>query len=350
MKPTIPVDNSLPQINAIFSRLLIDYLRDNAGIDPAKFLSEVNIDNALFDSENELIPMSVFMMLMEEASKYINDPNLGLHYYQNIDIKQVGIFGYTISNSPDLKETMSRICRYYCLFQNGMEFKFFSNGHNYQVTYEVTAKSLPQSRQDSEMTLMALIMLVRNLIKPNWRPITVHFKHKAPKNITEHKQLLCNNIVFNQPVNAIIFDDEILELPIINADQQLGGSLITVLEQLLVLQESPENEWLTLFRNFIMDSLCEGPPSIDIMAKSMNMSRRTLQRKLANKGWSFKDLVENIRQELAKNHLRVSDLLIQDIAFLLGYSEISSFNRAFKRWEGKTPHEYRNDCRANATD
>ncbi|AOS96000.1 HTH-type transcriptional regulator VirS [Microbulbifer aggregans] len=333
------------QISSNYALALLDYMRERA-VDTDAFLRELKLSEADLGGEHGQMPMATFLMLMEEAAKYLGDPNLGLHYYEGMDFRRHGVFGYALLNSKNLGDALALGNRYYCLFQQDTEMRLERYGDRVSLTYIITAKNLPHSRQDAEMTTMSLMSLVRQMVDPNWRPDEVHFKHDAPADLSEHKRLLCDKLEFNAPYNRLYFAADILDVPFQNADPQLNLSLTSTLNQLLELRQLPsENDWLKSIQDHIIDALSEGVPPIEEIAERLHMSQRTLQRKLSQQDLTYKELVEYVRRELAINHLKASDIAVQDIAFLLGYSDLSTFNRAFKRWTGETPLEFRSNRR-----
>lgn len=336
----LPLDES--QISKTYVNILLEHMRNKAKVDTDSFLDLLQIDKDMLIDDEGLMPMSQFVMIIEEAAKYIDDANLGLHFYQNIDFRRLGIFGYVLLNSTTIGEAFYFSSRYYCLFQQGMEYKLVVEGDTARLTYNITTKNFPKSRQDAEMTLMAAVTLVRFLYDVTWKPSAVHFEHQAPDDISEHIKLLGSNIHFNKPINSLFFEKKLLDTPVHNIDLQLKKSLSITMEQLLsISKQQLEQDWLHPFQERIIESLENGVPKIDDIAEQMFMSKRTLQRKLSNDGLSFLGAIESIRYKLASNYLSASELVLQDIAIVLGYSNVSSFSRAFKRWTNITPIEFR---------
>jgi len=340
----LPLDEA--KISKTYVNILLEHMRNKAMADTDSFLKQLQIDKDTLVDDEGLMPMSQFVMIIEEAAKYIDDVNLGLHYYQNIDFRRLGIFGYVLLNSTTIGEAFSFSSRYYCLFQQGMEYKLLIEGNTASLTYNITTKNFPKSRQDAEMTLMGAVTLVRVLYNATWQPTAVHFSHQAPDDISEHIKLLGSNIHFNKPVNRLFFEKKLLDVSVHDVDLQLKKSLSTTMEQLLsVSQQQLEQDWLHTFQEKIIESLGGGVPKINDIAEQMFMSKRTLQRKLTNDGLSFLGVIESIRYKLASNYLSASEMLLQDIAIVLGYSDVSSFSRAFKRWTNMTPLEFRKQKR-----
>ncbi|MEP0357248.1 MAG: AraC family transcriptional regulator [Paraglaciecola sp.] len=330
------------QISKTYVNILLEHMRNRAMADTDIFLSQLNVDkDSLIDDEG-LMPMSKFVMILEEAAKYIGDENLGLHYYQHVDFRRLGIFGYVLLNSTTIGEALYFSSRYYCLFQQGMEYNLVVEDDIATLTYNITTKNCPKSRQDAEMTLMGAVTLIRFLYDGLWQPSAVHFSHEAPDDTSEHTKLLGSSVHFNKSFNCLFFEKKLLNAPVHNIDIQLKKSLTITMEQLLSInQEQLEEDWFHPFQEKIINSLENGVPKIDDIADKMYVSKRTLQRKLSNEGLSFLSVIESIRYKLASNYLSASEVLPQDIAIFLGYSDVSSFSRAFKRWTNMTPLEFR---------
>jgi AraC-like DNA-binding protein len=173
-----------------------------------------------------------------------------------------------------------------------------------------------------------------------WSPQEVQFAHEAPREISEHLRVFRAPVSFGFTTNAFVVDRQFIERQVPAANHQLYKILKQYLER--VLSEMPEdNGLIASVRKAIAELMRDGPPTLARVAKKMAMSPRTLQRQLKEYGADFKELVENTRRLFALNYLRNPMNTLTQIAFLLGYSELSAFNRAFKRWTGSTPLNYR---------
>jgi AraC-like DNA-binding protein len=178
------------------------------------------------------------------------------------------------------------------------------------------------------------------MVGSQWAPLEVRFAHEAPEQISEHLRIFRAPVLFGYPANAFVIEREFLERQIPAADQRLYQIMKRYLER--VLAEIPQEDGvLASVRRAIAESMREGDPNLTRVAKKMAMSPRTLQRQLKEQGMEFKQLVHDTRRRFALNYLRSRRNTLTEIAFLLGYSEASAFNRAFKRWTGSTPLAYR---------
>ena len=168
----------------------------------------------------------------------------------------------------------------------------------------------------------------------------VHFVHAAPPDITTHKRIFKCPILFGQNENGIIFNTKYLEYPIIASNLEL---LELLEDHAKTLQNKiyHTNTFTSHVKNAIIELLPLGKTDIDSVAKKLAMSKRNLQYKLKNEAISYQELLDQMRNNQAKYFLKQIELSIVEVAFLVGYSEQSTFNRAFKKWTGMTPGEYR---------
>lgn len=334
-----------PQIAATFLKQLLVHLEEHS-VDAQRLLVSHNIDPGVLEEPDAMVPMGSFFGLIEAGVAATGDQNLGLHIYQSIDFRDVGTFGYVILNSGRLADVLDASSRFYRLFQTDTDVRIEHDGEDCRVIYSVTAPGMPYSRQDSEMSLMFIVQFIRRFAGEDWRPDAAYFQHPAPSDISEHKRLLCDTLFFDQPENAMTFPSATLDVPIPRADGRLSRALQATMERLLAARraETGDNFIRTLERS-LMKALPAGVPGMDAIASDLAMSGRTLQRRLAEQKVNFKDLIEQLRREMSINYIRASDLSMTEIAYLLGYSDLRSFDRAFKRWTGDTPFQYRTRLR-----
>jgi AraC-like DNA-binding protein len=181
---------------------------------------------------------------------------------------------------------------------------------------------------------------LRIMVGSQWAPREVHFAHKTPEQTTEHLRIFNAPVVFNCVDNSLVMDREFCAQPIPAADPNLFKILGHYLDD--VLSRAPREDGLSAsIRKTIAELMKDGNPKLTRVAKGLALSPRTLQRRLKEGGLEFKALVDDTRRRLAVEYLKDSENTQTEIAFLLGYSEVSAFSRAFKRWTGTTPLDHR---------
>jgi len=181
------------------------------------------------------------------------------------------------------------------------------------------------------------------------RPIAlerVDFAGEAPRSPEKYRKLFGCPLYFGQPANLLYFDSEYLRLPLVHTEQSLQEFLRTAPYQLLTMTtEAHEDSLVTQVRAMIGHDFSQGFPGFEAISSALNMSAPTLRRRLKREGTTFQQLKDNCRHEAARELLARSDLPINAVALRLGFTDPSTFHRSFRKWAGKTPGEYRAECR-----
>jgi AraC-like DNA-binding protein len=169
----------------------------------------------------------------------------------------------------------------------------------------------------------------------------IHFRHPRPDDISEHERIFKAPLVFDQPENQLVFEKKYLETEIAQASSDLLDTLLQFGEKALKHWKLPQSYSEKVIQELIK-MLAQGDhPGIEGVAKALGLGIRNLQIKLKNEGKTYQELFDGLRKEIAQKYLMKPDVPICDVTFLLGFSEQSAFNHAFKRWTGYTPMEFR---------
>jgi AraC-like DNA-binding protein len=192
----------------------------------------------------------------------------------------------------------------------------------------------------TELNLAACLANVRKLIDTELVPQEMRFSYRKPEYISAYEQYFRSPLKFNQKEDAIVLDIKQAEKPIPGSHPYMKNILMEYAEGLLAKLETGE-QFQDDVKRIIADLLPTGFVDIERVSEKLHMSRWTLTRKLRKEGTTFKNLLRVLRKEIATNYLENEKMSTTEIAFLLGYSEASAFQRAFKRWTGKNPYDYR---------
>ncbi|HEX5876226.1 MAG TPA: AraC family transcriptional regulator [Pyrinomonadaceae bacterium] len=310
------------------------------GVTAAALYHSVNLDpNVLLDPDNR-IPFTQLVDLYEQAARLTGDSDFGLHVGETVNPTVFDVVGYCALNSPTLGDAFARVARYHSIWTDGATFTLEAGDKTSTIVYKYLDQSLTHHRQDGEMTLATVTTLCRNIASANFTPAAVEFQHNAPDDISEHQRLFNCPIEFRAPHNKLHFDSSYLSLPIAKADASLCVLLDRHAEELLA-KFPPRDSLVEQVRSIIASELRGGDPSLEHIADQLRLTPRTLQRKLRETGTSHNELLDQMRRQLAMQYLREREMAICEVAYLLGFSESSSFHRAFKRWTGLTPKEFR---------
>ena len=164
--------------------------------------------------------------------------------------------------------------------------------------------------------------------------------HGRPNAPIDYERLLGCPVRFQAAWDAVVFSEETLQLPVVGADNKLLRVLEAACRR-IVGRRPRKDDLVHSVREYVVKRLKKGAPPFDDVARDFNMSSKTLERRLAEREVSYRELVDDIRCDLAKHLLANTDVRLHQIAGALGYSEPGPLVRAFKRWTDGTPMQYR---------
>lgn len=317
------------------------YLKSQ-GVDTDDIMCQYPLIPVEADGLEASLPMSQFFQLFEQAAEITKDPDIGLRIYHGVDWTDLGLFAYAHMNASTVEAALNVNVRYQCMMQNHMHFSLTHDDEGGLIySYLIRDDALPVSRQDNDLSIAGAVYSIRDLTgNLDWSPREVHFTHAQPADVAAYKKLLGCPIKFDMPACRLFVDAEMAASPIVGGDSKLFAILEVELKRLNEMAGT-ENLLLKEVQQAVADALSQGVPSIETIAARLHLGRRSLQRRLSDTGHTFKGVVEDTRKQLARRYLKSSNYPLVEVAFLLGYSELSAFIRAFRRWTGQTPQQYR---------
>jgi len=328
-----------PMIAATVTTGLLGAIR-SAGADPEQFLRNVGLDNSLVSNADGFLPCALYARALEEAASLTSDSCFGLHFGERANPKKIGPLAYAVLNSPTIAAAFETAGRYLHVHNEAAQVTFSIEDNLAYLRFTLSNLGLEESRQFNEYSMAVTLNTLRIMVGSHWAPREVHFAHKTAEQTTEHVRIFNAPVVFNCADNALVMDHEFCAQPIPAADPNLFKILGHYLDD--VLSRAPREDGLSAsIRKAIAELMKDGSPHLTQVAKGLALSPRTLQRRLKEGGLEFKALVDDTRRRFAVEYLKDSENTQTEIAFLLGYSEVSAFSRAFKRWTGTTPLDYR---------
>jgi len=311
-----------------------------AGGRPDQVLHAVGLDASAIADPHRFIACADFTRLLEAAARSTGDQCFGLHFGERFSPKDVGPLAYVVLNSPTFAVGFQNIARYLRIHNQGTEVSFAAEGPRAYVRFRLVEPGVDDPRQHDEFTAAVGLNMMRLMAGSRWAPAEVQFAHHAPRDTSEHVRLFAAPLSFGHAVNALVIDPEFAERPVPAADERLYAIMKEHVDR--IVREMPrEVDLLSSVREVVAHAMRDGDPALARVAGRLALSARTLQRRLREEGTDFKRLVDDTRQRFAIDYLRDAAQTVTEIAYLLGYSEVSAFNRAFKRWTGAAPSEYR---------
>jgi AraC-like DNA-binding protein len=310
------------------------------GVDARALYQAAKVNPEGLDDPDRRIPFAQVVALYEQGARLTNDDAFGLHVGEAIDATAFDVLGYSVINSSTLGDALDRAARYNSIWTNGSYLSIDKGSPLTKIFYVYVDDSITERRHDAEMTLAALASLSRTITNSDLSPAQITFQHDRPRDTREHQRIFKCPVEFKASSNQYFVESASLALPIVKADPGLCAVLDRHAEGLIA--KYPRNDSLVeRVRTMIKDELSGGNASLERIADSLSMSGRTLQRKLREHGTSHQELLDQMRRDLAMRYLQEPEMAICEVAYLLGFSESSALHRAFKRWTGKTPNEFR---------
>ena len=315
------------------------------GLDVAHLCQEAGLDLNIAHTPGALCERRVIYRLWQLAAQASGDPDIGLKAYGHFHPGSFQIVGYTMMSSLNLKRALERLVRFSPLIGTGFSLFFVPEREHYRMaSLDHQQSGSIKPRQYADAGLASLLGFCRWLGDGTLpQPLSVEFSYPEPRDTSEHQRLFGCDLQFGSAYDSILFDGQELLHPLSMANEALA-----------VLHDS--------FAEAQLDSLCgfsvvgkirallterlshgQGQCDMESIAAALNLSKRTLQRALEKDGTQFKDVQNAVRRQLADFYLRHSHFNMKHVAYLLGFHDHSSFNKACSRWFGMTPGQYRAD-------
>lgn len=325
-------DAAAGSVPGAYVGLLFEYLALR-GVDAAAVLGEAADTDPAY-------PVRRWRAMLEAAATHLNEPALGLLVGARITPAHLGPLGYVLLASSSVPAAMERYVRYQRLVHDVSPVRSYLDGAH--VVLEWNAESRTVGLLVNQCGMAAVVQFARDITGQEIVPDSVDFVEQEPGGgvLAPYAQLFRCPVRFAADATRIRFPVSLLSLPLRRPDPALVAMLEAQVERSLAALPD-KDELLQKLRQRICRHLISGEPTLDSIAGELHISGRTLRRKLEAAGWSFRELLDDIRRQLAMDYLRDHRLALPEIALLLAYSEQSAFNRAFLRWTGVSPRRWR---------
>lgn len=312
---------------------------DSLKVDIDAFLRTLDIEPETARSPDSYIPVETYLRIQDGAAEYVNDPYLGLHMGEFVQPGSWSILGYLMMNCKTLGEAFEKSGRYHRIIGNMITARAEFGLGKARVICFTPPHAPPMSRHCFESTFSSSVRLARDLTGQPIAPLEVTFNGPEPESRAEYERVFGCPIRFGQKDNSMTLDLRIGSLPVRMANPSLLEHFEKYAQDFIAQMERNDATTQAVTK-IILAHLDDESLSIDKVAREMAVSVRTLQKRLEAEGVVFSDLLRDIRQRLAKKYLR-ENYSVEQITYLLGFSEPSVFRKSFKKWLGVTPREYR---------
>jgi len=325
---------------SVYSPLLGHLWRtlDSYGLDPSLAIEERLYRPGSGNRAGHRMSFVDYDSTIARVYELAGDPALGIRSAQFIHPSHLGALGHAWMASSSLRDALHRMQRYRHMFNEQVEIRIEEKPDSVRMIYEMLqGLSYPDLVADGHLANM--FTLCRLNFGSNLKPTEVKLRRSEPADPEPW-------LAFYGPVVQFDQAEDSLSISAADADRSLTSSNSELVEihELVIqkyLSKLQRDNILNRTRLCIMEHLPSGRVTGDDLAKELNMSKRTLRRKLSEKGESFRSLLLNVRKDLALRYIRNENYTITEIAFLLGFGDSSAFSRAFRNWFGESPSEAR---------
>ncbi|MBV8089826.1 MAG: AraC family transcriptional regulator ligand-binding domain-containing protein [Alphaproteobacteria bacterium] len=324
----------------IAAREVLHHL-DRNGFDAEPLLAKAELSRSQVMQGPGGISFASQHRFLELAAVNANDSLLGLHAAAEMDLRDAGILFYLAASSPTVAEALDHLVRYAGAESEAVHLDVARHKDETILTARPVLAFDEPGRQFSEFTALALVRILRRATNRDFAPRRITFAHVRNCSLRELHGILRCPAEFAQIADSWVLPQSVMALPIISSDSRLLHILEAHAEDLLSERRSAAG--LTgLVENQLLGMLPTGRVQLAVVARQLGMSTRSFTRRLAQEGSSFGEILDGLRHRLALHYLEDRRNSLQQIAWLLGYSEVGAFNHAFKRWTGTSPGRARN--------
>jgi AraC-like DNA-binding protein len=310
-----------------------DKIIDKLGGNAAEICSALDLSLDEIQNGSRRILAADVIRFLNYCAKTLNADDFGLRLSELSSLAILGPVWPLIQHAASVSQVLMDMERYIALYTQAMYIKSETYPGGIKLNFSILGSDRTRDRQVIENGFGVLCRSIKLMVgAPNWHPPLIHFRHAQPKNMALHRQILGPNIDFNQDNNCICFDNIFISRSIINADAEIRKI------HLIEADDAFQKLKTTAIRKIeiaVRELLPSGTCSLHNVAHSLHMSDRSLQRILESSSVSFSSILKRVKKDHALNYLRQSDLSLIQISEILGYKNLTSFGRAFKKLHGK---------------
>jgi AraC-like DNA-binding protein len=330
---------SIPMAGGGLSRLAIARLK-SAGVPVAPLLRRVGLTPEQIADPKVRLSVRSQIALLDEAATALKDDCLGFTLARDFDLREIGLLYYVMASSQTLGDALKRVARYSKVTNEALVFGYQEGN---RLILSVTYSGVPRhsDRHQIEFCMFAVLRICRVLTALHLVPQQFSFSHYRSEGISGMTRFVGTKVKFGADADEFALNADARELPLIHSDTYLNDLLLKYCEAALADRKGDMSQLRTRVENAISSLLPHGRVLVEDVARSLGMSERTLTRRLSDEGLNFTEILQQLRRDLAVRYLDDRKLHVSNIAWLLGFHEVSAFTHACKRWTGKTPSQMR---------
>jgi AraC-like DNA-binding protein len=312
------------------------------GKDPARVLAEAGFDISRLENPNDRITFSERSRLVARCAEITACPHFGLLLGQQGGLHSLGLVGLLVRHSSDVGAALHSLVRFFHHHLRGASTDVVFEGQVAFLSYTIYQPGTVGTDHIGAAAMAGAVNIMRGLCGAQWTPSEVMLAQRRPAHIEPYRQFFRAPILFNAEQNAISFPAALLRQHVAESEPEVHRMLT---ERLQALEAQFHDEFPERVRRALRTALLTDRTNSADIASIFSMTPRTMNRRLNAYGLSFQVLVDEGRYEIARQALIDTDNNVSHVAALLGY-DASSFVRAFQRWSGTSPSQWRGEQQA----
>lgn len=317
---------------------------ESQGVDIRRVCRDSGLSVNVNPESRARYPFERVAVAWQRAAELSGNPHIGLElgkFYRATDFHGIAV---VFLASDCLRTALQRLVRYHVVVNTAVPMKLEENDGRLDLLGPPIATNDMALAATQDARAALVVDLCRTAAATELDPVEVAFTYPEPSDLTRHKAVFRSELKFNAPQWRLSFRLADAAKPFLASNRELALSNDHVLDQMV--RGLREDTLVARVKLALIDELPSGAPSDGSIAKAVSLSTRSLQRKLAEEGTSFTKLLAQVRRELAERYVRDPHIPVTEIGYRLGFSDVSAFSRAFKRWTGVSPITSRQKLRS----
>jgi AraC-like DNA-binding protein len=296
--------------------------------------------------ENCIVEDSNYNRVIEKAIESTEDLHFGLHAGENLNLSAAGLILQLVQTSETIKQAYELCCQYANLGCSALPMELKESSNNYELIFTPNQIWKADSEIAFQHTVLGVLVFKAkefySLTHMQNYPVEVNLTWDKSRDFEKIEKSFGCRVNYSKSAISMSFKKEHIESPIITSNYTLLKILVSHAEE-ISSKKKADSGYYTVVTQTVINLIKPEFPTIEQVASHLNLSKRSLQRRLQEESLSFKKIIEELKREFALGYIKKQDLSVSDIAYLLNYTEVSTFTRSFKRWTGKSPVKFRKE-------
>jgi AraC-like DNA-binding protein len=328
--------HALPSASGFAAKCAIAALRrHNIPVQP--LLRRAGLSEHDFGNSQHRVPAASQGNLLEYAAEAMQDTAFGLHLAEQVKPQEVGLLFYSACSARNLGEAVFLFARYFRIVNESVRFKLAPDPDGAVLEFAFVGVSPHRVKQNTEFWMAMIVKAAREVTGRRVHPVRVTCPHSRTEDLRRFARFFGCPVEFRAPSGQLRFSNEALALPLITHDTYLLETLKPFCEEAARARDTVAASFRASVERQVERLLPHGQADRETVARGLAVSVRTLTRRLAAEKTSFKEVVDQLRRSLALQYLHEPGFTLPQVGWLLGYEGATSFNHAFKRWNGCSP-------------